>query len=174
LKGVLGSDRVWADINDDNSVLSKVLKSKYFADSENEGQVSRDALLIYGMLLSTGDAKLKARVLYDILQDNNQEFISANDKDFNDTFNKILDLATLFLYSHVRLVDDSATPRLDESQFEEKLNEELRNELSEAFLDDVFGPASKLLRKEWEDKVAKSQKWLFSSKETRAKVESKF
>jgi len=50
----------------------------------------------------------------------------------------------------------------------------LRNELSEAFLDDVFGSASKLLRKEWEDKVAKSQKWLFSSKEIRAKVEAKF
>ncbi|CDW91249.1 UNKNOWN [Stylonychia lemnae] len=170
LRTLLGQDKVWADINDDNSVLVKVLKSKYF--TEEDGNVSRDALILYGILLSSGDNKLKARVLYDVLQDNNQEFISANDKDFGETFNKIIDLVTLNLYSHVKLVDE-CQPRLEESEFESKLSEDVRNELSEAFLDEVFGAASKLLRKDWEAKV-KDQKWLFSAKEARAKIESKF
>ncbi len=67
LREVFGKDKVWADINNDESLLVKVLTSEYFKDEENEGAISRDALILYGVLLCVGDAKTKARVFYDVL-----------------------------------------------------------------------------------------------------------
>ena len=157
---------MWADLTDDSSLLVKVLNSEYFQD---EGKISRDAMILYAVLASNGSADVKARVLYDVLQDNNQEFISANDKDFNDTFSKLVDLATKLVYAHIHLVDANASPAVDVANFEKI--DAVKETLSETFLDEVFGAASKLTRKEWEGKVAKSQKWLFNLKETRSKIE---
>lgn len=169
LREIFAGDKVWADINDDNSLLVKVLKSEYFKDDDKEFHISRDALILYAVLLSQGDAKTKARVFYDVLQDNNQEFISANDKDFEVSLNKLIDLATKMLYSHLHIVDASAQPALDPSNFS-KIDDK-REEISEAFLDDVFGAASKLTRKDYEAKLVATQKWLFDTKQARAKIE---
>lgn len=163
------TDKVWADLANDDSLLVKVLTSEYFEDEENKGSISRDTMILYAVLSSNGDANTKARVLYDVLQDNNQEFISANDKDFNGSYSKLVDLATKLVYSHLTVVDASAEPKVAPSDFSQI--DDKKEELSEAFLDDVFGAASKLTRKEWEAKVAKTQKYLFSIKDTRTKVE---
>ena len=163
------TDKVWADLANDDSLLVKVLTSEYFEDEENKGTISRDAMILFAVLSSNGDAATKARVLYDVLQDNNQEFISANDKDFDGSFSKLVDLATKLLYTHIHFVDASAQPKINVSDF--STIDEKKSELSEQFLDEVFGAASKLTRKEWETKVAKTQKFLFTLKETRSKVE---
>jgi hypothetical protein len=115
LREVFASDAAWADLKNDDSVLVKSLNSEYFKDEDN-GDISRDALILYAVLLSVGDAKTKARVFYDVLQDNNQEFISANDKDFGVSFGKLVDLATKLLYSHLSLVSSEA-PKLAQSGF---------------------------------------------------------
>jgi hypothetical protein len=60
-------DNVWADLNKPDSTLVKLLTSEYFRDGENESEISRDAVIVYSMLLSVGDAKTKARIFYDIL-----------------------------------------------------------------------------------------------------------
>lgn len=43
-------------------------------------------LIVLGLVLCNGTPEMKVRVLYDILQDNMQERISANDKDFKSCF----------------------------------------------------------------------------------------
>lgn len=169
LREGFATDKIWHDLTNDDSLLVKVITSEYFEDEENKGSISRDAMILYAVLASNGDAATKARVLYDVLQDNNQEFISANDKDFSVSISKIVDLATKLIYANLHLVDESASPKVDPSNFSQI--DDKKEELSEGILDEVFGAASKLTRKEWEGKVAKSQKWLFNTKEARTKVE---
>lgn len=169
LREILGEDKVWADINDGSSLLVRLLNSEYFKDEEKPELISRDALILYAVLLSQGDAKTKARVVYDVLQDNNQEFISANDKDFEVSLNKMIDLSTKMLYSNLHIVDSSAQPAVDPSNFANIDGK--KEEIAEAFLDDVFGAASKLTRKDYEAKLVSTQKWIFDSKQTRAKIE---
>jgi hypothetical protein len=166
LRDGFSDDKVWADLSDDNSLLVKVLNSEYF---QEDGSISRDAMILYAVLASNGSADVKTRVLYDVLQDNNQEFISANDKDFDGTLSKVIDLATKLVYAHLHVVDANAVPAVEVANFENI--DAKKEELSEAFLDEVFGSASKLTRKEWEGKVAKTQKWLFNLKDARTKVE---
>lgn len=169
MKDGLATDKVWHDLANDDSLLVKVLTSEYFEDEDNKGSISRDAMILYAILASNGDAATKARVLYDVLQDNNQEFISANDKDFGVSVNKIIDLATKLVYANLHLVDDTASPKVDPANFSQI--DDKKEEIAENILDDVFGAASKLTRKEWEGKVAKTQKWLFNTKEARTKIE---
>lgn len=117
MKEGLATDKVWHDLQNDDSLLVKVLTSEYFEDEENKGSISRDAMILYAILASNGDAATKARVLYDVLQDNNQEFISANDKDFGVSFNKLIDLATKLIYTFVHSVDENSQPKVDPSNF---------------------------------------------------------
>jgi len=65
MKAELGNEAVWVDLKNDDSVLVKILQSEYF--KAEDGGVSRDALILYGILLSSGDANTKARVFYDVL-----------------------------------------------------------------------------------------------------------
>ena len=46
-------------------------------------------------------------------------------------------------------------------------------EISESFLDDVFGSSGKLPRKEYTKIIATSQNWIFNSKEIRDRVNKK-
>jgi len=113
LREVFANDAVWADLKNNDSVLVKILQSDQFQD---DGKISRDALILYAILLSVGNPKTKARVFYDVLQDNNQEFISASDKDFDGTFSSLIDLATKLLYAHLSLVS-SESPKLSSGDF---------------------------------------------------------
>ena len=168
LTEALGSNAAWGDLQNNNSVLVKVLKSEYFKGAE-EGSLSTDSLIIYAVLHSAADARTRAHVLYDVLQDNNQPFISANDKDFDPVFDKLVDLATKLVYSHVKLVVPDATP-VGADKFE-AITSFVNDSFREKFLDDVFGANSKLQREEWEKVVSTTGKWLFSAKEVRALVE---
>ena len=56
-------------------------------------ELSKNALLLWGMMLCSGDLKLKVKTFYEVLQDSNQSSISANDKDFGTSFSMLIDLA---------------------------------------------------------------------------------
>ena len=94
LRYAFKDDKNWKDLNDDNSLLVTILKSEFFEDSE-KGLINLQALILWALLLCGGDNSLKARVYYDVLQDNLQETISAGDKDFPGNFDKLIQLATL-------------------------------------------------------------------------------
>jgi hypothetical protein len=165
LREIFANDAVWADLKDNDSLLVKILSSEYL---QEDGKISRDALILYAILLSVGTPKIKARVFYDVLQDNNQEFISASDKDFEGAYSTLVNLATKLLYSHLSLVSQES-PKLSTDSLDKV--DGLKEAWNETFLDDVYGAASKLPRAEWEAKVVATQKWLFDSKTVRGKVE---
>jgi hypothetical protein len=84
------------------------------------------------------------------------------------SFNLLIDLATKPISQLLHVVSEDK-PKIPTSDFTKI--DDLKEAWSETFLDNVFGPASKLKRDEFEKKVATSEKWLFSSKTVRAKVE---
>lgn len=49
--------------------------------------------------------------------------------------------------------------------------ENMKEDMKESFLDNVYGAYSKLLRKDYEAKVVMSEKWIFSSKLIRTHIE---
>lgn len=84
----------WEDLENSDSLLNKILHSDYFLDEENKDELSVPSLLLWGLMLCPGDKNIKARVFYDILQDQLQESIAASDKDFNGSFDSLVFLAT--------------------------------------------------------------------------------
>ena len=98
LRFAFKDDKKWADLLDENSLLVEILKSEFFEDEDTPGELSLQSLLLWGVLLCAGDLHLKARVFYDILQDSLQDSISASDKDFPESFSKLISLATKLVY----------------------------------------------------------------------------
>lgn len=169
-QAAFAKDSSWDALNDSESLLRKVLNSEYFKTESNVFELNRDALILMGVLHSKGDLKTKTRVFYDVLQDNNQSFIAASDKDFGESYGLLLNLATKLVYSHLHLVAPEEQPKIKVEDFG-KIDDNLE-EMQDWFLDEVFGPNSKLQRAEWEKNVSNSPaKWLFDPKKLRAKVE---
>jgi hypothetical protein len=98
LRGAL-TNSAWGDLTNNNSVLVKVLNSSHFKAEEGEG-LSVNSLIILAVLLCSADNRTRAHTFYDVLQDQNQPFISANDKDFKPAFDKLLTLATVLVYQN--------------------------------------------------------------------------
>lgn len=163
LRFAFKNDKNWKDLEDDNSLLLKILKSEFFKD-EKEGLINIYALLLWGLLLCGGDNKMKARVFYDILQDNLQETISAGDKDFPIIFNKLINLATLLPQQYIQ-ESESAGPlqKFDTNKMDENFYEKIR----EIFLDEVYGLKSRWPRKVYMQLVEKKSNWIFSSQKIR-------
>ena len=66
LTEALGNNAAWGDLQNNNSVLVKVLKSAHFK-GEEEGTLSRDSLIIFAVLHCAADLRARAHVLYDVL-----------------------------------------------------------------------------------------------------------
>lgn len=126
------------------------------------------ALLLWGLLLCPGDNKLKARVFYDILQDSLQPMISANDKDFQGSFFKLIELATKLVYKWEPEVNQGVEKKSDE-----KITEDVMDEIKEEFLNDVFDNSSKLSRDEYMASIATKNHWIFNPTEIRKRVDAK-
>ena len=165
LRYAFKDDKKWSDLFNEDSVLCQILESEFFEDEKNQGEINIHALILWGLLLCPGDNKLKARVLYDVLQDSLQPTISANDKDFRETFDKLVSLATKLPYTyHVEFNGGQPTNS-------DKINDDLLETLAESFLDEVFGSLAKLPRNEYMQTVATKQNWIFNPKEIRSRVE---
>lgn len=67
-------------------------ESPYFKDEET-GELSKNALSLFGIIMCSGNNLKKVRALYDVLQDNNQDFIAAQDKDFPENFALLINLS---------------------------------------------------------------------------------
>ena len=133
--------------------------------------MNRDAFLLMGLLHSKGDLKTKTKVFYDVLQDNDQPFIAANDKDFGGSYSLLIDLSTKLVYQFLQQVCPDETPKLTPEEFS-KIDDKAED-MQDWFLDEVFGSNSKLQRVEWEKNVNNATaKWLFDPKKLRAKVEN--
>ena len=93
LKQAFADVAAWQDIKQEGSVLCQVLKSKYLQDEECLDEISKNKLRLLALMLCAGEPKQKVQVLYTILQDSDQPYISALDKDFLSSFDLLLDMA---------------------------------------------------------------------------------
>lgn len=90
----------WHELNDENSILSKILLSSAFKNEkkgQTVGQIDQDALILYGLLLCQGNPADKAEQFYAVLQEGGKdqhEFITASDKDLDPVLEKLCALAT--------------------------------------------------------------------------------
>ena len=120
------------------------------------------------LILCSGDAKQKTSVFYNILQDANQEYISASDKDFEGAFDQIVDCA----YKVVNEFEPTLSNQPAEKTAEElEKIDGLKEEMHEAFLDSIYGAMSKLKKEEYKKKVLDNEKWIFSSNGVRTHVD---
>jgi hypothetical protein len=93
MAGMIAID-AWRKVPDD-SIFHKILKeSPLLKDSTEPEKLNKNALLLWGIVLSGGKSAVKVKAFYDILQDNNQERISADDKDFPGNFWIMINLTT--------------------------------------------------------------------------------
>ena len=83
----------WKNIKPDSVFMQVLNETPLLKDAENPTELSRNALLLWGIVLCGGKSSVKVKAFYDVLQDNNQERISAEDKDFPINFNLMIDLA---------------------------------------------------------------------------------
>ena len=124
-----------------------------------------------GLLWCDGSDKEKVVELYDMIQDNNQEKIASNDKDFPKNLDLIFDFASTFCFKYemeyMGTNETMRAPRDDEIQ---QVREETYPELAEEFLDLIFEYEAVLTRAEWEKEVLAKQTYLFSPQEIRKKL----
>ena len=149
---------------DDHSQLCIILKSDDFKDDEDPSLISIHTLLMWGLLLCPGDKAMKTRVLYDVLQDNLQTFISAIDKDFLRNFDKLIVLATIVPYKYVYSFG------IDIKYTHETVNQDLIEEIRDKFLDDIFDTKAKLYRNDYLKLVQLKASWIYNSTEIRRRV----
>ena len=119
-------------------------------------------MIILGMMMCGGSSEMKARVLYDVLQDDMQETISASDKDFLRIFTKIILLSCYVLPRFYREETGkeyvtSYFPKVDTKEFEDECDN-----FKDQFLDDVYDQLSVLRREEFLTKVATEANWIFN------------
>jgi hypothetical protein len=94
--------------------------------------------------------------------------ISANDKDFQGSFFKLIELATKLVYRYESEVNPGV-----EKKSEDQITEERMDEIKEDFLNEVFDNSSKLTREEYMVAIAAKNNWIFNSTEIRKKVDAK-
>jgi hypothetical protein len=124
-----------------------------------------------GLLWCDGEPEEKVVELYDMIQDNNQERIAADDKDFKKNLYLIFDFASTYCFRFEMLyMGTDETTRAPSQDEIERVRAEGYDELAEAFLDDVFEYDAVLGRDQWEKEVLAKQKYLFSPEQIRKKL----
>ena len=80
-------------MQDQTTMLCRLFQNDFLKDETNPEMLSVFKLILLGLLLCSGSEQLKCRVLYDILQDDLQDKISASDKDFSTTFEDLIEVS---------------------------------------------------------------------------------
>jgi len=122
-------------------------------------------------MLCGGEPALKARVFYDVLQDNMQQRISSGDKDFDQTFKDMIKLSCYMMLRMFRMEAANAegrkyltkhypNPDPPQDQPNPDFNNKL-NDFKEAFLDEIFGDESNVSREQFLMTVETKGTWIF-------------
>lgn len=104
------------------------------------------------------------------MQENGDERISADDKDFPTSFNLMIDLTTRMVNEWEAKYSGMNPERSSEYLIKVDTLRERYSE--EAFLDPVFGINSTLLRAEWESQVLAHASWIFNSNTWRIQIDN--
>ena len=165
---------LWLSAKKDGPTRQLLSQSMFQGEDSDisAGTVDAEKLLIFGLLNSV-DAKVpikKARAFFCILQDGGFEThaeIAAGDKDFIPAFKSFMHLTLHDLQEAAK-----ATGGVDAVYDEDELNtiDEAFEDFSELFLEDVFGPRSRMPSEEWCQAVAKGASWVFDPTKMREKI----
>ena len=139
LRYAFQEDESWGQLLDETSVLFRMFNQAELKDANQPDKLNVLKLLCIGLMLCGGNPDLKARVFYDILQDNMQQKISSSDKDFTTTFRNMIEIDCYMMMRMYRQESNSVQmnshwPQPGTTEFENKLDE-----FKESFLDEVFG-----------------------------------
>jgi hypothetical protein len=171
VEGMKAHHSKWQNVTDDSVFMQVLNECSVLKDEDKPTELSKNALLLWGIVLCSGKSKIKVTAFYDILQDNNQERISAEDKDFPGNFSLMVDLATKIVNEYEPRISHKDAER--SAEFIAKLDS-LKPTLAEIeFLDPVFESNSHIRRDEWEKRVLTETKWVFDSNKVRAHIYSK-
>ena len=115
-----------------------------------------DYLLLFGVLHCRDKAKCERKAIgfYDILQEGGMEshaHISAGDKDFEPVWRKIVEFCTTDLFDMAKEV------KTKYSDAEAKQIEDVIEEMSEDFLDLMYGNNSSLKNDAWLEKILSAE-----------------
>ena len=148
--------------------MSEVFKNPK-KGQENE-QIDFEYLTLFGCLHCVQKKPhAKAVALYEVLQDGGLEAhtqISASDKDMAPTFNKLAELVTVDIF----MLAEDEIEKMYSVEEEQELRDHFEEVLEDMWLDDVYGPASRLDNELWLKAVETKGKWIFQSDEFRKKL----
>lgn len=159
----------WKEANTPDSLFMQVLTQ--YQPLRVEGKrslISKKALMLWGIILCSGDNNTKIQSFYGVLQDKDQKSIAALDNDFPHNFH----LMILFAITLVNIYEPRFSRALPEySDAKVKLLEEYKEHLKEdLFLEPVFGPESTLDRPVWEKNTLMQASWILDSNKVRKRV----
>ncbi len=123
-------------------------------------------LLLFGLLYCQGSNEEKAKVLYDVLQDGLQDSISAKDKDLEDCFGRLIEMATANIHRWTvaygdNTIEKGLLPAFDKNNETRANWKEVVANIQERFLDEVFDVNSKIDRDMFIKRVSTQQNYLF-------------
>jgi hypothetical protein len=165
----------WADLKNENSILSKILLSSAFKNAQkgqSAGQIDSDTMILYGVLLCQGNPSDKAEIFYSVLQEGGKDahdFITASDKDLDPVIQKLCDLVTKDAYLEFTKI--AGLQQLYTEEDLEKLSGDTISAFKEdVYLDDVFGNFSRLEYSEWNKQSVSKALYMFNTKTLRNKL----
>ena len=166
-------DEPWNPLTDETSILCHFMNEQELRDDDQPDKLSVIKLVCLGLTLCGGESDMKARVFYDVLQDNMQEKISSGDKDFKIAFDYMVQITCYMMLRVYReqsnspwLTQHYPNPRSEDPTVRMEY-ENLLDTFREDFLDEVFDSDSNLSREEFLKKVSQKSKWVFESEDIR-------
>ena len=159
----------WKDLEDEKSEFVSFLNDSCgVKDKLNHFNVER--LRTIGLLWCDGDVEEKVLEIYDVLQENGNEKIASNDKDFKKYYYEIIYLSTEMVFQlQPKYVKDGKSDMFN-IQIDEDLREEKTDEFMEEFLDTIFEYEGVLERDDWIENVVDKQSYIVNPKKIREKM----
>ena len=164
-----GINEAWKDLQDEQSQLYRLITMEEFNHQTKKKALSVEKLIILGVMMCGGSDDMKARVLYDAVQDDMQAHISAGDKDFKRIFKTIILVSCYVLpkFYRTEMSKHSVTDHFPIVGTEEY--EQVVDEFKEDFFDEVYENESILTREKFLTKVSIEANWIFKIDQVRRK-----
>ena len=172
------STKAWSGLTKNDSALAKLLTSAFFKD-ESKGhsadQIDHTSLMLFGILhcRDSKNNKEKAKGLYEVLQDGGFErhtHISAGDKDFKPTFEKMCSLVTYDLWEFA----SARVPNQYSEGDADAIKEIIEDEAEDGIQEIIYGPASTKTNEEWLERImSKEARFMFDAAELRARLHTR-
>ena len=161
----------WKDLEDENSDFAKFLLSSAFKNDEKglaSDQICISALILFAVLNCQGKLSDKCEHFFNEIQEGGtatHKHVSAGDKDIAPVIEKLCGLASFELFQCQSQVGEIYTASECDS-----LKEKVEDLREDQYLEDVFGPASRLETEEWVQAMCTKADWIFDSKQLRKRL----